>query len=83
MMDPDGETSPRTRFLLRTQRWVRVWFWCLVVALTLGVIGIWPSAIAAIALLGIAWVPIMVLVFWGNWLDEIINPHADQDEGPW
>ena len=82
-MTIERETTPEMRFLLRTQRWVRVWFWCLMVALGMAVIGIWPSMIAVIAMLGVAWVPILVLVFWGRWLDEIISPRSDHEDGPW
>lgn len=77
------DLTPRQRFLRALERSVRYWLILLLIAVVLAMFGVFPSLIAVIAMLGAAWVPILALIHWGRWLDEIINPRSDREEEPW
>jgi len=80
------EPHPRPRYLLRflrsTETLFRIWLWCIGIGFCLAVIGIAPSVIGVVALVGPLWVIIFVLIFWGRMLDDMIQPRSDLDEGP-
>ncbi len=73
--------SPRQRFLASLIRWVRAWLVCIGAGLVLTVIGIFPTAISVAALMGVVWIPIVVLTLWGRMLDEVMHPRSDLEDG--
>ncbi|MDH3668627.1 MAG: hypothetical protein OEN23_17010 [Paracoccaceae bacterium] len=73
--------TPRTRFLVSLIRWVRAWLICILGGLVLTGAGIFPTAISVVALMGVVWVPIVVLTLWGRMLDEVMHPRSDLEEG--
>lgn len=59
------------RFLLRVERVIRAWCWFLGIGLVLAAAGILPSLFGVIGFLGLAWVPIVLLILWGRLLEDM------------
>ena len=59
------------RFVVRAERVIRAWCWCLGVALVLALVGVMPSLFGVIGFLGLAWVPIVLLILWGRLLEDV------------
>ena len=67
-----GARNPHVRrFLLRCERVVGFWVGCLGIALLLAAVGIFPSLVALAGFLGVAWVPVVVLILWGRLLEDM------------
>ena len=68
------------RFLLRAERVIRAWCWFLGLGLLLAVVGILPSLVGVIGFLGLAWVPVVLLVLWGRLLEDMGFRPPDRGE---
>ncbi|MEL6336363.1 MAG: hypothetical protein AAFS07_00430 [Pseudomonadota bacterium] len=77
------DKAPLRRFLLACLNLVRTWQWLLGAAILAALVGVAPSVFVIIAILGVVWVPILVLVFWGRLLDEMVPSRRDKSDGPW
>ena len=61
---------------------IRAWCWCLGLALVLAIAGVFPSLFGVMGFLGLAWVPVVVLVLWGRLLEDMGFRPPDTSEGP-
>ncbi|MEM6358024.1 MAG: hypothetical protein AAF844_20390 [Pseudomonadota bacterium] len=77
-MSEPAHPNATQRFLIRCEGTLRVWLWLLGGGVVMALLGIAPSLIVMLALLGVVWVPILVLVFWGRLLDDMV-PHRRRD----
>ncbi|MEM7497226.1 MAG: hypothetical protein AAF371_04445 [Pseudomonadota bacterium] len=50
----------------------RAWVWLIGGGIVMAILGIAPSIIVILALLGVVWMPIMALILWGRLLDEMV-----------
>ncbi|MEM9097652.1 MAG: hypothetical protein AAGC79_03945 [Pseudomonadota bacterium] len=73
---------PRMRFLIGLERLVRLWLWICVLGLIGLLFGLNPTWMSLLAFGGVIWVPLVALVLWGRWLDEILNFQSDETRGP-
>ena len=69
--EPPARNPHVQRFLLSCERLVAVWTACLGLALVLGVLGFLPSLFGVIGFLGLAWVPVLLLILWGRLLEDM------------
>ncbi|MEM6549730.1 MAG: hypothetical protein AAF713_18570 [Pseudomonadota bacterium] len=81
MIEP-ARNGPLDRFLRACERTLRIWVWLLGVAILLALFGLVPSLIGVAALLGVVWIPILLLIFWGRLLDETLHMRSDMEDGP-
>ncbi|MEM7528800.1 MAG: hypothetical protein AAF416_14170 [Pseudomonadota bacterium] len=72
--------SARARFLLRCRGLMRVWLCLIGAGIVVALIGIAPSVVIVMALMGVVWVPIVVLVFWGRLLDDMVPVRRVPDD---
>jgi hypothetical protein len=63
------------------ERLIRLWVWVLGAGMAAVLLGLSPSVLAAVGLLGVVWVPIVALVLWGRLLDETMPFRGDGDRG--
>ncbi|MEM9044332.1 MAG: hypothetical protein AAGC81_06535 [Pseudomonadota bacterium] len=78
-----GETcTPREKFVIGLERVVRVWLWTCILGLAGSIIGLNPTWISVLAFGGVLWVPVVALILWGRWLDEILHFRSDESDGP-
>ncbi|MEM1277877.1 MAG: hypothetical protein AAGH74_15240 [Pseudomonadota bacterium] len=73
---------PRMRFLNGLERLVQLWLWICVLGLIGSLFGLNPTWMSLLAFGGVIWVPLVALVLWGRWLDEILNFQSDETRGP-
>lgn len=79
----EKERSPHVRrFLISVEKLIRVWAVCLGVGLVLTALGLVPSFFAVAGLMGLAWVPVFLLIYWGRLLQDMGFCRNGRDE-PW
>ena len=77
------ETAPRApvlRFLTALAGWMRFWLAAIAVAILLTLFGAFPTAISVVAMTGVLWVPIVVLILWGRLLDDLMYRPIDREQ---
>ncbi|MEO0820383.1 MAG: hypothetical protein AAF074_08150 [Pseudomonadota bacterium] len=79
---PAIERTPGRRFVRRLELSVRIWMWLIGIAVLVTLLGIVPSLVGIVALMGPVWVPIALLIFWGRMLDETMHLRSDMEDGP-
>lgn len=77
----DDRNAHVRRFLLSCERLFAVWLGILGVALVLAAVGLFPSLLAVAGFLGVAWVPVFVLIYWGRLLEDMGFRCPDRGEG--
>ena len=80
--DPPYRNEHVQRFLMRCAGLFRLWCWFLGAALVLAVVGVFPSLIGIIGFLGVAWVPVVLLILWGVLLEDMGFRPPDIGDGP-
>ncbi|MEO1274094.1 MAG: hypothetical protein AAFV96_01490 [Pseudomonadota bacterium] len=78
-MSEPMRTGATQRFLLRCEGTLRAWLWLVGGGVVMAALGFVPSLFVTLALLGVVWVPILVLIFWGRLLDDLV-PHRRYDD---
>ena len=74
--------TPKTRFLAGMEGLVRLWLWTAILGFVGAMFGLNPTWMSILAYGGLLWVPLVALVLWGRWLDEILNFRSDHEDGP-
>ena len=69
------------RFLVSCERLVGIWCLFLLTGLGLGAVGLFPSLLAVAGFLGVAWVPVFVLIYWGRLLEDMGFRSPDWSDG--